>query len=188
MKNLFLAFMTMLAVSLVACAGKNENKSEASADGKSKTLIAYFSASGVTKGVAEQMQKLSGAEIHEIVPAEIYTDADLDWRNKQSRSSIEMNDDKARTALKEPKTDVAAFDTIYIGYPIWWDLAPRVINTWIESNDLKGKVIVPFATSGGSTITNSVKDLRRLYPDLDIKDGKLLNSPSEAELKTFLEK
>ena len=151
-------------------------------------MVAYFSASGVTEAVAEKIASATGGTIHEIAPAQEYTTADLDWTNDKSRSTIEMKDEKSRPALAEPKTDLSAYDTIYIGFPVWWDLAPRVINTFIEGNDLKGKVLIPFATSGGSSINNSVKDLKRLYPDLNWQQGKLLNRSSDATIKAFVGK
>lgn len=151
-------------------------------------LIAYFSATGTTAHAAEKLAEATGGELYAITPAKAYSDADLDWRNKQSRSSVEMKDPKSRPAIKDRKKDLSGYDTIFIGYPIWWNLAPRVINTFIESNDLKGKTVIPFATSGGSTIGNSAAELKKSYPSLDWKAGIMLNSIDKetlAKLKKF---
>lgn len=140
-----------------------------------KKLVAYFSASGVTRRKSEALAKVIGADLHEIAPVESYTDADLDWTNKRSRSTVEMQDPSSRPALKEPKTDLSAYDTVYIGFPIWWGVAPHAVNTFIESNDLGGKQLVIFATSGGSGLSPAVHDLQKRYPSLQIVSGKLLN-------------
>lgn len=139
-----------------------------------KTVVAYFSATGTTKAVAEKLAKEYKADLFRIEPKDAYTDADLDWRDKQSRSSLEMKDKKSRPELKKSKS-LASYDVIYIGYPIWWNLAPRVINTFIEQASLEGKTVIPFATSGGSTIENSVKVLNSTYPAVNWQAGMLLN-------------
>lgn len=139
-----------------------------------KTVVAYFSASGVTEGVAKRLAKEHNADIYTIEPAQKYTSDDLNWRNNKSRSSVEMKDSKARPALKESKS-LAQYDVIYIGYPIWWNLAPRIINTFIEQADMDGKTVIPFATSGGSSITQSVSDLKSLYPNIKWQTGMLIN-------------
>ena len=141
----------------------------------SKVLVTYFSATGTTAKVARDIADVSGGELFEIMPQNPYTDADLNWNNKQSRSSIEMGDATSRPALRNKKENISDYDIIFIGYPIWWNLAPRIINTFIEEHDLNGKVIIPFATSGGSGISNSVSALKKAYPSLNWKEGKLLN-------------
>ena len=138
-------------------------------------LVAYFSASGVTEAKAKELAKAIGADIYEIAPAVRYTGADLDWMNKKSRSSVEMNDKSSRPALAETEHDFGVYDVIYIGFPIWWYTAPTIINTFLETFDFSGKKIVLFATSGGSSIDRAVKDLKKQYPALDIAGGKLLN-------------
>lgn len=115
-----------------------------------------------------------------------YTAADLDWHDKKSRSSVEMDNKKARPKLKDSVKNLSQYDTIYLGFPIWWGVAPRIINTFIESNNLKGKTIIPFATSGGSQIEGAVKNLRTTYPSLTIKDGKLLNNPNKMAIQKFV--
>ena len=152
-----------------------------------KKLVAYFSASGTTKKTAELLAEAAGADLYEITPKVAYTKADLNWMDKKSRSSVEMNDPKSRPALKASRTDLSAYEVVFIGYPIWWDQAPRVINTFIESHDLKGKTLVPFATSGSSGIGNSVAKLKQSYPDLNWKDGKLLNRADRATLQQWVE-
>ena len=137
-------------------------------------LVAYFSASGVTEAKAKQLAQVVGAELYEIAPAVRYTRADLNWMDKKSRSSVEMNDKSFRPALAETERDFSAFDEIYIGFPIWWYTAPTIINTFLETFDLSGKKIVLFATSGGSSIDKAVRDLQGLYPQLNILKGKLL--------------
>ena len=138
-------------------------------------LVAYFSASGVTEAKAKELAKVIGAELYEIVPAVRYTRADLNWMDKKSRSTVEMNDKSSRPALAETKHDFSPYDVIYIGFPIWWYTAPTIINTFLETFDLSGKTIVLFATSGGSSIDKAVKDMQKQYPALNITGGKLLN-------------
>lgn len=153
-----------------------------------KVLVAYFSATGVTARAAQKVAKVTGGEVYAITPAKPYTDADLDWNDKQSRSSVEMNDPKARPALGGERLDVLEYDVVFIGYPIWWNQAPRLINTFIESHNLKGKTVIPFATSGGSTIAGSAATLKRSYPALEWKEGRLLNSADEKTLRTWIER
>ena len=137
----------------------------------SKTLVTYFSASGVTARKAQKIAQKTGGDTFEIKPAVPYTSADLNWQNKQSRSSIECNDPACRPEIVDGTVDLSAYDTVYIGYPIWWYTAPNIINTFIEANldGLKGKQIVLFKTSGGSGISKSVSDLQGKYPDLSFE-------------------
>ena len=157
-------------------------------EGEGKVLVAYFSATGTTEDVAEKIAAVTGGELHEIAPEQAYTDADLDWNNRQSRSSVEMNDLKSRPALKEKKANIADYDVVYIGFPIWWGVAPHIVNTFIESHDLKGKTLIPFATSGGSGISQAVAALRKAYPELNWQDGKLLNRADERTIRAWVEK
>ena len=153
-----------------------------------KVLVAYFSATGVTARAAQKVAEATGGEVYAITPEKPYTDADLDWNDKQSRSSVEMNDPKARPALGGERLDVSEYDIVFIGYPIWWNQAPRLINTFIESHNLKGKTVIPFATSGGSTIAGSAATLKRSYPALEWKEGRLLNRADEKTLRTWIER
>lgn len=136
----------------------------------SNVLVAYFSASGVTKRVAEKIAGENGYDIFEIVPEEIYTPADLDYMDKNSRSTIEMNDKSFRQPIKQT-CDVSSYDTVAIGFPVWWYTAPTIINTFIESVDLVGKRIKVFCTSGGSGVDKCVSDLQNTYPELDFARG-----------------
>ena len=134
------------------------------------------------------MAKITGGELYAITPAQAYTPADLDWNNSQSRSSVEMNDPKSRPALKGKKENIADYDVIFIGYPIWWNLAPRIINTFIEGHDLKGKTVIPFATSGSSAISGSAAALKKSYPALNWKEGRLLNRADEKSMRAWLDR
>jgi flavodoxin len=133
-----------------------------------KTLVAYFSATGTTKQKAEQLAKKIGADLYEIEPKVKYTKEDLDWMNKKVRSSIEGKDEHIRPELKEEKLDLDGYDEIYLGFPIWWYRAPNIIYSFIEHNDLEGKIIHLFMTSGGSSISNAQKQLKKAYPNLNI--------------------
>lgn len=139
-----------------------------------KRLVTYFSASGVTRKAAEELAAVAKADIHEIKPAEPYTREDLDWRNKKSRSSLEMQNEASRPALDGAIPDLSEYDTVYIGFPIWWGVAPRVVNTFVENSDLKDKDLIVFATSGGSGLEYAVNDLRKRYPGLNIRSGRLV--------------
>ena len=139
-----------------------------------KRLVTYFSASGVTRKAAEELAAAAKADIHEIKPAEPYTREDLDWRNKKSRSSLEMQNEASRPALDGAIPDLSEYDTVYIGFPIWWGVAPRVVNTFIENSDLKDKDLIVFATSEGSGLEYAVNDLRKRYPGLNIRSGRLV--------------
>lgn len=146
-----------------------------------KILIAYFSASGVTAGVAREMAQAVGADLYEIRPAAPYTPADLDWRNRQSRSSREMGDPACRPALAPPAVDLAQYDTILLGFPIWWYVGPRIVDTFLESQDFSGKTVIPFATSGGSGIEKAARSLKDHCPDAVWKPGRLLHRAGAAE-------
>lgn len=151
-----------------------------------KKLVAYFSASGVTKAAAERLAKAAGADLFEIKPAVPYTRADLDWTNKKSRSSVEMNDQTSRPEIAETLSHMENYDTVFIGFPIWWYVAPTIINTFVESYDFSGKTIVPFATSGGSSMGKSVEVLKTLCPTANWEKGKMLNRVSDQELTTWV--
>ena len=151
-----------------------------------KKLVAYFSASGVTKNAAERLAKAAGAHLFEIKPALSYTSADLDWTNKKSRSSIEMNNPNSRPEIAERLPNMEDYDTIVIGFPIWWYVAPTIINTFIESYDFSGKTIIPFATSGGSGMGKTVEVLKPLCPNANWIKGKMLNGVSDSELENWV--
>ena len=153
----------------------------------SKILVAYFSASGTTGKVAEKLAELAGADIYEIKPRVPYRPADLDWRDKTSRSTIEMNDKTIRPALADKDADIANYDTILLGFPVWWYVAPTIINTFLESYDFSGKKIVLFATSGGSKLGNTARELKVSLPgDAQLVEGGILHGkPSDDEIEAL---
>lgn len=182
MKKLFIMLTALLTISLSACS--QANKTTETKD--MKVLVAYFSASGTTRGVAQQLAEVTGGTLHEIKPEQPYTDADLDWTDKQSRSSVEMKDKNSRPAITAKLQDMKDYDVIYVGFPIWWYTAPTIINTFMEAYDFQGKTIIPFATSGGSSIKKACQDLKAAYPNVNWKEGKLLNRVSAEELKKWV--
>ena len=142
----------------------------------SKKLVAYFSASGITAKVADMLADAVGADIYEIRPEVPYTKADLNWMDKKSRSTIEMNDKSIRPAIADKNAQIDQYDTIFLGFPIWWYVAPTIINTFLESYDFAGKKIILFATSGGSMFGKTVEELKVSVPaSCEIIEGKLLN-------------
>ena len=151
-----------------------------------KTLVACFSATGTTAAAAKELAAATGGTLHAITPAQPYSEADLNWRDRNSRCYVEMHDPAARPALKGETLNLAEYDTVYIGFPIWWDTYPSIIATFIESHDLKGKTLIPFATSGGSSISNSGEMLKKAYPTLQWKPGMLLNGMSSSEIRAGL--
>lgn len=174
-KILALSCALLMAVTITACGtSESENNIESkqtteaekttqSAD--TNVLVAYFSATGNTKTVAEQIADVTGGELYEIEPAEPYTSEDLDYNNDDCRANLEMNDDTARPEIAGAIENIEQYDTIYLGYPIWWGNAPRIMNTFVETYDLSGKTVVPFCTSGGSGISTSVDTLQKLAGD-----------------------
>lgn len=151
-----------------------------------KVLVAYFSASGVTESVAQKLAEAAGADLYEIKPEVPYTKSDLDWMNKQSRSSVEMKDKSSRPAIEDTNANVEAYDTVLLGFPIWWYVAPTIINTFLEQYDFSGKKIVLFATSGGSGFGKTVDGLKVSAPNATIVEGKMLNGRlSVDELKQW---
>lgn len=146
-----------------------------------KTLVAYFSAGGVTARTAKEIADTVHADLYEIRPAQPYTSADLDWMDKKSRSTVEMNDPGSRPAIAQPIQDMEQYDTILIGFPVWWYVEPRIVDTFLESYDLSGKTLIPFATSGGSGIGRAEKSLQEHCPKGNWKRGQLLNGAGAAE-------
>lgn len=167
MRKLFFVFMAMSAI----CSINAQTE---------KVLVAYFSCTGRTEAVAKVIAKSMSGDLYCITPQRSYTKADLDWRNQKSRSSIEMADPKSRPELADKKANIKAYDVIFVGYPIWWDSCPRIINTFIESYNFEGKTVIPFATSGGSPITKSENELKALYyKNIIWKQGKLFNGDTK---------
>lgn len=155
----------------------------------SKKLVAYFSASGVTANVAKALSDVTGADLYEIKPEVPYTKADLNWMDKQSRSTIEMKDKTFRPAIADKDASIENYDVIFVGFPIWWYVAPTIINTFLESYNFSGKKIVLFATSGGSGFGKTVQELKgSVDSSTTIQEGKVLNSRvSKEDLKTWVE-
>ena len=147
-----------------------------------KTLVAYFSASGVTKKLAQTLADAIGADLFAIEPKVPYTRADLNWMDKQSRSTIEMQNPASRPEIAGTCANIADYDTVFVGFPIWWYVAPRIINTFVESYDFTGKTLVPFATSGGSGMGRTVDELQKLCPNANWKAGKMVNGISDKAL------
>ncbi|MBQ1432505.1 MAG: NAD(P)H-dependent oxidoreductase [Ruminococcus sp.] len=145
-----------------------------------KKLVAYFSASGNTAKLAKKLAEAADADLYEIRPAKAYTSADLNWQDKQSRSSIEMSDHNSRPELADKSADMSAYDTVYVGFPVWWYIAPTIINTFLESCDFSGKRIILFATSGGSGFGKAVQNLKVSAPDAEIIEGKV--NPSAKDI------
>ena len=183
MKKIIMMMATLMTISLSACSQANKTKENKDM----KVLVAYFSASGTTKGVAQQLAEVTGGTLHEIKPAKPYTDADLNWNDKQSRSSVEMQDKKSRPAITGKLTNMKEYNVVYVGFPIWWYTCPTIINTFMEAYDFQGKTVIPFATSGGSSIKKACDDLKSAYPNINWKEGKLLNRASKEDLKKWME-
>ena len=173
MKNnkTILALALALVFGLVACAQNKKGESKMNENVNKHVLVAYFSATGTTKEAATQLAKAANADLYEIVPEKPYTSADLDW-----------NDDKDKVENQ------GQYATVYVGFPIWRYTAPPSINTFVESNDLKGKTVITFATSGGSTVTKATKDLKAAYPGINWKEGSLLNGRTLQEAKALVGK
>ena len=178
-----------LSVAFVGCTkdgiGEEAKNTKENVEMK-KPLVVYFSATGTTKGKAEILAKVLGADLKEIVPAERYTAADLDWHDKKSRSSVEMADKASRPAIAGTVANMADYDTVFVGFPIWWYVAPRIINTFLEACELDGKTVIPFATSGGSGMgkTNSV--LKPSCGGAKLVEGKVFRkSASKADLAAW---
>ena len=151
-----------------------------------KKLVAYFSASGTTRKIAEIIAQVAEADLYEIMPKQPYSKGDLNWMDKKSRSSVEMSDKKIRPEISNPDAQVEKYDEIILGFPIWWYVAPTIINTFLEKYDFSGKKIVLFATSGGSGFGNTVSELKPSAPDAEIVEGKVLNKATKQEIAEWI--
>lgn len=166
----------IVSLGITSCAQKtSDDNNQNKENNMKKTLVAYFSATGTTKAVAQQLANEKNADLFEIVPEQPYTAADLDWKDKQSRSTLEMQDKSSRPAIKGTCENIADYDTVWIGFPIWWYTVPTIINTFIEAHDLSGKTLCVFATSGGSDVKGSAEDLKKAYPQYTWGESKLMN-------------
>ena len=173
-KSLILTLMVMV---MATCAAKDP-----------KVLISYFSPTGTTKSLAQELGSVTGADLFEIAPVEPYSTADLNWNNRNSRSSIEMNDESCRPAIAGEVADMSAYDTVFVGFPVWWYVEPRIIDTFLEAYDFSGKTIVPFATSGGSGLGRAPQRMQALVPGAKVLQGGLLNGRfSQAKLADWAE-
>ncbi|WP_443742305.1 flavodoxin [Tractidigestivibacter sp.] len=152
-----------------------------------KSLVAYFSATGTTEGAANALAKAARADLYRITPAQPYSSRDLNWNNSSSRSSVEMGNDSARPALAQVAPDLSPYDVVFVGFPIWWYVEPRIVDTFLESCDLSGKAVVPFATSGSSGITRAASRMRDIVPQARVLDGRMMNDrPSTSELEAWI--
>ena len=154
-----------------------------------RTLVAYFSATGTTAKVAKELAAATGADLFEIVPDRPYTSADLNWHDKNSRTTHEMNDESCRPELAGDAADLTAYETVFVGFPVWWYVEPRIIDTFLEAHDFAGKTVVPFATSGSSGLGRAPERMQALIPSAKVLAGGLLNGrPTQADLATWAEK
>ena len=191
MKRLTTIIALSIAIILCACAGSKEKQDSAqqskNEDMKKKTtLVAYFSATGTTKAAAEKLAVVVDGDLHEIQPEEPYTDADLDWHNDQSRSSVEMKDKSSRPAIKNKVENMDQYDTVYIGFPIWWYIAPTIVNTFVEQYNLEGKTVIPFFTSGGSGKGETLNYLKPSAPKANWKEPINLTGKSKGEIEKLV--
>lgn len=168
MKKLLIILAVILGLNITAYSQDNNKKDM-------KTLVVYFSATGTTKAAAQKLAKEYNADLYEITPEVPYTAADLDWRDKNSRSTIEMNDKSSRPAIKGHCDNIAEYDVVWIGFPIWWYTAPTIVNTFIEAHDLSGKTVNVFATSGSSDVKDSYNNLKKAYPQYNWGEKRLMN-------------
>jgi flavodoxin len=170
MKKLIIILAAILGFNFAAYSQDNKK------DDNMKTLVVYFSATGTTKAAAQRLAKEFNADLYEITPEVPYTDADLDWRDKNSRSTIEMKDKSSRPAIKGRCENIAEYDVVWIGFPVWWYTAPTIVNTFIEAHDLSAKTLNVFATSGGSGVKDSYNDLKKAYPQYTWGESRLMNN------------
>ena len=190
MKRLTTILSVAVAIALCACAGNKSQQGSQQSNTenmeKKTTLVAYFSATGTTKAAAEKLAQAVDADLHEIQPVQPYTDADLDWHNLQSRSSVEMKDKSSRPAIKNKVENMDQYTTVYIGYPIWWYIAPTIINTFVEQYNLEGKTVIPFFTSGGSGAGETMKYLTPSAPKANWKEPINLTGKSKGEIEKLV--
>ena len=191
MKKIFYILACMITACLALCtvmtANAQNSKKNDNVMSNKKTLVAYFSATGTTMEAASKLAKVANADLHEIIPEVPYTPADLNWRDKSSRSTVEMENKSSRPAIANRVENMEQYDTVFVGYPIWWYIAPTIINTFLEQYDLTGKTVVPFFTSGGSGAGQTMKYLKPSAPGANWVDPKNLNYMGEAEMKNWID-
>ena len=187
MRTLSFMIAAMATMTLVAACGQTGKKSKENTETiESKTLVAYFSATGTTEAVAKDVAQATGGTLYEIKPEVKYTAEDLDWTVKTSRSTIEMQDKSSRPAIVKDLEDVSKYETIYVGFPVWWYTAPTIINTFLEAYDFSGKTVIFFATSGGSTIDKANEEFKAAYPKINWKAGQTLNGATLEDIKAWV--
>ena len=187
MRTLSLMIAAAASMILASSCGQSGKKSDKNAETTdSKTLVAYFSATGTTEAIAKTVASVTGGTLYEIKPEVKYTAEDLDWTVKTSRSTLEMQDKTSRPAIVKDLADASKYETIYIGFPVWWYTAPTIINTFLEAYDFSGKTVIFFATSGGSTIDKANEEFKAAYPKINWKAGQTLNGASEEDIKTWV--
>lgn len=167
--------------------GQTDSGDDSEQENEEKIAVVYFSGTGNTREVANLLAEEVAADIFEIIPEDMYTADDLNYNDDNCRANQEMNDDSARPTISNDLSVVSEYDVIYLGYPIWWGTAPRIIQTFIESYDINGATVYTFCTSGGSGIENSISDLQKLYPDVNFVDGKRLNDATESDIREWIE-
>ena len=197
MKKILTALMSVLMIlTLTACGGSDEKKSAATETStatapvttEKKFLVAYFSATGTTKTLAENVAKVLDADLYEIKPKVPYTETDLNWRDETTRATVEQRDEKVRPELADKDAKISDYKNIVVAFPIWWGVEPRIIDTFIESYDFGGKTVIPICTSGGSDIGSSGDNLKTLAPSADFKTGKcFFKNFSEDEIKNYFD-
>lgn len=186
MNRIVTAVLCVLALTFAACASQSGDNTNTK-NNENKTLVAYFSAQGHTKAAAEKVAAATGGDLFQIQPEQPYTEEDLDGWNDSARGTRESKDRTTRPGIANKVENFEQYDTIYLGFPIWWYTAPTIINTFLESHNTDGKVIIPFATSGGSEYGDTEKDLRVSAPKAKFKPGKVLNDMDEAQVKAWAE-
>lgn len=180
-------FITILAaVAMIFSTACAQKKNEKNMNRENKVLVAYFSATGTTERVAKMIATATGGELMRIQPQQEYSAADLDWTDPASRCCRENDNPASRPEIVKTKENLDGYNVVYLGFPNWWNMAPRIVNTFVETYGLKGVTVVPFSTSGGSGIENSVKQLRKAYPDVDWKDGRMLNGVSQQDVDKWV--
>lgn len=183
-KLLFTVIACAMTMSVLA-ANDDQKTNDKMNNNENKTLVAYFSATGTTMEAATKLARVIHADLHEIVPEIPYTSADLNWNNKNSRSSVEMADKSSRPAVASKVENMAQYDTVFVGFPIWWYIAPTIINTFLEQYDMEGKTIVPFFTSGGSGAGETLRYLKPSAPGANWVDPKNFNYMGESDIITW---
>ena len=180
-KSIFIVATVALGLISIAACGQKKEKNQMPG-----ILVTYYSATGTTERLAKMIATATGGELYEIVPEKRYSSADLDWTDPASRCCRENDDPSSRPAFVKSKADLDGYDTVYLGFPNWWNGAPRIINTFIESYGLKGKTVYLFMTSGGSGIENTMRTFRKIYPDVNWKAGKLINGASQKTVDSWV--